>query len=94
MVLGHENCGAVEAAVKHVKEAHITSILKEIEPAVKMARHQQGDVLDNAVRNNVFLVVDALKNSNPIISKHIKNGDVKIVGAYYDLDTGRVEIIK
>ncbi len=56
------------------------------------AKKQTGDLLDNAVTANVLHVLNALKQS-PILSKALTQGTLQIVGARYDLDTGKVEIL-
>lgn len=94
MVLGHEKCGAVEAAIKG-GEAHgqIRSLVKAIQPAVEKVRTRPGDLLDNAVRANVAMVVEKLKSSGPILEKLVKDGTLTIEGARYDLDDGSVTIL-
>ena len=95
MVLGHQRCGAVEAVVKGGEvPGHIANLVEAIKPAVEKTKGMPGDPLDNAVRANVGMVVDQLENSKPMISEFFHNGKVKIVGARYDLDNGRVEILK
>jgi len=97
VVLGHEKCGAVAAAVEKFK--HGTTFPGDIEvlaaailPAVKAVSHLPGDNLDNAVRENVKLVVQKMKSS-PILGAAYEAKTLKIVGAYYGLTTGKVEII-
>ena len=85
VVMGHENCGAVTAAYDQVKkgqEAHgrIEDIVEEIEPAV-----EKTNTVDEAIRLNVKDVVADVK-ADPVVAKAIKDGQVKVVGAYYDLD--------
>ena len=93
MVLGHERCGAVEAAIQGGEtHGHIGSLIKAIQPAVDKARNQPGDLLDNAVRANVTMVVQQVKSSPPILKELAKKGDVTVVGARYDLDDGAVPI--
>ena len=96
LVLGHEKCGAVKATIEAVEnnaeaEAEINWLVDGIRPAVEAAKEQSGDLLDNAVKANVGLTVERLKGS-PILSEAINKGELKIVGARYDLDTGIVEI--
>jgi carbonic anhydrase len=50
--------------------------------------------LDDAVRANVRYVTERLRHAHPILSKAAESGKLKVVGAYYDLETGRVEIIE
>lgn len=94
MVLGHERCGAVDATVKGGEApGHIGSLVKAIQPAVDKAKTQQGDLLDNAVKANVAMVVQQLKTSAPILEESVKKGSLAIVGARYDLDEGAVAIL-
>jgi carbonic anhydrase len=94
VVLGHERCGAVTAAVKGGEaEGHIPAIVKAIEPAVAESKGEPGDAVDNAVRANVRDVVRKLRSTDPILSHFVHDGKVKIVGGRYDLDTGQVELL-
>jgi carbonic anhydrase len=97
MVLGHENCGAVNETRNALKanteaEADINYLVEGIRPAFDKAQGQPGDEIDNIVRANVELVVERLKES-PILREAIEKGELKIVGARYDLDAGAVELI-
>ena len=95
VVLGHERCGAVDATLKGgTPEGHLAALMDRIKPATDAAKSHQGDQLDYAVSANVANVVKQLKNTGPILSDKIKNGSIRIVGARYDLDTGKVELVK
>jgi carbonic anhydrase len=75
MVLGHERCGAVEATVKGGETSgHMWSFVKAIQPAVEKVKNMPGDLLDNAVRANVAMVVQQLKSSGPILEELVKKG--------------------
>lgn len=96
MVLGHERCGAVQAAVSVVKEnarfhGAIGEMIEPIIPAVLEAQAQGGDLLDGAVRANVRRVVERLRQAGPVIQGPLASGKLKIVGARYDLDDGDVD---
>lgn len=100
VVLGHERCGAVDAATKLVVEnsqlpPSLTRMVQPILPAVIDARASLGsktDLVDHAIHMNVRHVVRGLREtSDPIIAAPLKAGKVKVVGAYYDLDTGAVD---
>jgi carbonic anhydrase len=98
MVLGHERCGAVKAAVDVVEKGgqlpgQIETIINEIKPAVEKAKEEPGNLLDNAIDANVSMVVDKLKVSKPIIAKFVEEGKLKVVGANYGLKSGIVRII-
>src|SRR5579885_136434 len=69
MVLGHQRCGAVDAAVKGGEApGHIGSLVEAIRPAVEKTKGKSGDPVGNAVRANVEMVVDQLKDSKPILA--------------------------
>jgi carbonic anhydrase len=98
MVLGHSNCGAVDAAIKHFDDhdalpGAINGLVDLIKPAVEEVRGKPGDKLTNAIRANVELGVERLKGLEPILAGPVHAGKVKVVGATYDLATGRVEMV-
>ena len=94
MVIGHERCGAVAAAVAggHAP-GHIAQIVASIAPAVKATAEQDGDKINNAVIAHAQMTATALRACGPIIAEAVKSGKVKVVAARYDLDSGRVEIL-
>lgn len=97
VVLGHKKCGAVAVAVKGGKiPGHIKNITDALMPAVHEARneHRSGDLAEEAAHINVENVVQHLKTSDPILAEKFKKGKLKILGAYYDLDTGKVEWVR
>jgi carbonic anhydrase len=97
LVLGHERCGAVDAAVKVVKDnatfpGAIGQMIEPILPAVIKAQAQSGDLLDNAVRENVRRVVSRLRSATePLLLEPQRAGKLRIVGARYDLEDGDVD---
>lgn len=98
MVLGHKACGAVDAAIKSIKDGttlpgHLPSLVSAIAPAVKAVADQGGNTLDNAIRRNVILNVEKLKAAVPILDKAVAEKKLRIVGAVYDLANGRVELL-
>jgi carbonic anhydrase len=98
LVLGHSNCGAVDAAVKAVKDGkefsgHIPSLIDAIRPAVKAAQDEAGDLLDNSIKQNVILNVERLKTAGPILSDAVRGGKLNVAGGIYSLDTGRVTLV-
>jgi carbonic anhydrase len=95
LVLGHSKCGAVDAAIKAVKDGkeysgHIPTLIDAIRPAVKAAQAQTGDLLDNAIKQNVVLNVETLKSAEPILSSAVQQGKLMVTGGIYILETGRV----
>jgi len=94
MVLAHERCGAVKAAIEGGQlPGHINSLTESIMPAVESTRNQPGDRVENACKANAILQANRLKAS-PVISDLINQNRMRVVPAYYDLDTGAVEILR
>jgi carbonic anhydrase len=96
VVMGHDKCGAVDAAIKTVKDGavlpgHLPQLVQYIAPAVKTAMTESGDLLANAIHENVQLNVEALKAASPVISDYVAQGKVRVVGGVYKLKDGRVE---
>jgi carbonic anhydrase len=93
VVIGHKRCGAVDATIKGAQvPGQIGSLLDAIKPAVESSKNTAGDRLENASKANVVLQTNRLKAS-PVISKLIAENKLKVVGGYYDLDTGAVNIM-
>ena len=97
MVLGHSECGAVKAAIKHMNDRDawpgaLGLLVNSIRPAVVKAKGMPGDLLDNALRANVAIGVEQLRGLQPILAPAVKRGQVKVVGAMYDLRTGSVSV--
>lgn len=93
MVLGHKRCGAVSAALDGGElPGVIESLAFAIQPAVQASAGESGDRLTNAVKANVRLQVQRLKTSS-VIAAAVAAGKLKVVGAYYDLDTGAVSLV-
>lgn len=89
LVLGHQNCGAVEARLTHQHpHNHIHHILHALSPAV---RHAHGS-LEEAVKENVHRVVTRLEKTKALKEK-IESGELQVIGAYYNLDSGEVELL-
>ena len=92
IVMGHENCGAVNASLGDADPGgHIGAIIEKIKPAVYMAKRLPGDHLTNSIKVNAQLVAEELKESKPVLADAVKAGSVKVVSAYYKLSTGEVE---
>ncbi len=93
MVLGHERCGAVAAALAGGElPGVIESLVFAIRPAVQASEGKSGDRLTNAIKSNVSLQVQRLQNSS-VIASAVQEGKLKVVGAYYDLDTGEISLV-
>ena len=98
MVLGHESCGAVDAAIKSIKEdgtlpGHLPALVTALTPAVKAAQGTPGDLLANAIRRNVTINVEKLKDAAPILKSFVDDKKIRVVGGLYALRTGQVELL-
>jgi carbonic anhydrase len=101
MVLGHKRCGAVTAAVESQGHPHgnIGAIIEAIAPAVIQARKDgkdagKSDLVESAIDNNIKLVANSLLKQSPVIRSLVDAGKVKIIGAKYDLDDGKVRLLE
>jgi carbonic anhydrase len=94
MVLGHDKCGAVTAAVEHVPtNSHVQAIVDALQPALTLAEGQAGDRVSTAIDANIRFAVKTLHVSEPVLMGACAAGQLRIVGARYNLDTGEVKII-
>ncbi len=94
IVLGHENCGAVSASLGNDDPGgHIGAIIQKIKPAVYLAKQMEGDLLTNAVQLNAKIVSEEVKDSKPILNVAVNTGGVKVVPAYYELSSGKVQLL-
>ena len=96
MVLGHSNCGAVSATIKVVKDGtslpgHLQNIVNAIRPAVVAAQAKNpADLLAESTIENVRRNVKFLETANPLLSDLAAAGKLRVVGAVYDIATGKV----
>jgi carbonic anhydrase len=98
LVLGHERCGAVTAAVKHQSvPGSIGAFVRDIEPAIALANIAETDdmdvAIDKTVISNVHYQIDELLRRSELITQRQTAGTLKIVGARYDLDSGAVRMV-
>ena len=98
LVLGHDSCGAVDATIKLIKSGttlpgHLPALVEAITPAVKAVQDDPGDMLENAIRRNVTLNVEKLKNSVPILKSFADEKKIRVLGGIYKLKSGRVDLL-
>lgn len=94
IVLGHERCGAVQAALSPEPAApHVSAVVGRIRQSIEHTRKPGNDPLDEAVRANIAASVKDVQSSQPVLAPLVQKGRVKVVGARYDLDTGAVEVL-
>ena len=98
--MGHEHCGAVKAAVDDVKLGNITPMLQKIRPAVERVEYdgernsKNQEFVHMACESNVRNTLEQIRISSPILKEMEEKGEIKIVGAVYDMDNGKVDWLK
>lgn len=99
LVMGHEHCGAIKSAIDDVKLGNITSMLSKIMPAVDMVKYNGDRTSKNQTfvhdvsLSNVKNTIQKIRQDSPILNEMEQNGEIKIVGALYDMDNGEVSFI-
>ena len=99
LVLGHEHCGAVKAAIDDVKLGNITAMLTKIRPVVESSKYDGDKTSSNeeyvhlVCVNNVLNTIEQIRLKSPILKEMEDGGEIKIVGGVYDMDTGKVDFL-
>jgi len=100
LVMGHEHCGAVKAAVDDVKLGNITPMLSKIRPAVESVTYEGDRSSSNpefvhmVCESNVRNTIEQIRTHSPILKEMEEAGAIKIVGAVYDMDNGKVDFLE
>lgn len=95
MVLGHEKCGAVTAAVEGGEApGHIKAVVESIQPAVLAARKEGGDIVHNCIIANARRAAAQIRAAEPLLHPKVESGAVRVVAADYELATGKVILLK
>lgn len=100
LVMGHQHCGAVKGAIDDVHLGNITSMLANIKPAVEMSKNFEGEKSSKneafvklVAQNNIKNTIDQIRAKSEILKEMEAKGEIKIVGAFYTLRTGKLEFI-
>ncbi len=101
LVMGHQHCGAIKAAIDDVKLGNITAMLSKIKPAVAMSQDFNGEktskndkFVKHVSENNVLYAIDQIRKKSPILKEMEDKGEIKIVGVFYNLTDGTLEFLK
>ena len=103
VVLGHTKCGAVKGACDHVEMGNLTELLSKLQPAVysesettvaDKRNSKNGKFVENVATLNVKRSVKNIIERSFILEEMLKKGEIGIVGAMYNIDTGKVEFYK
>lgn len=98
-VIGHSKCGAVTAACQGVELGNITALLSKVKPAIQNVKPTVDDITsEDAVQKvadeNVKLAMDEVRNKSEILAQMEKDGEIKIVGGMYDVESGEVKFFE
>jgi len=100
VVLGHRSCGAIKAAIDNVKLGNITAMLTKIKPAVVRSRDFTGKktskddaYMEYVTKNNILNAIEKIRTKSPILKEMSDKGELKIIGAYYDINTGEATFL-
>lgn len=103
VVLGHTACGAVKGACDDAKMGNLTKLVAKIKPAVNavsepkdvsLRNSKNSEFVDNVAKVNVQLTIDRIHAESPILTEMEKNGEIMIIGAMYDINTGEVNFFE
>ena len=94
MILGHSQCGNVDATIKGGQSpGHIGSLVQAIKPALDRLKKQSPGWVNIVAKENVKIGVERLRTEDPILTARYEEGDIDIVGAFYDIKSGKVSLI-
>lgn len=102
VVLGHTACGAVKGACDDAKMGNLTALLHKIKPAVRAVKEPSDrnlrnskniDFVNDVVTKNVELTIEDTRSLSPVLKEMEDNGEIKIIGAIYDISNGKVTFL-
>ncbi|MEO9890884.1 carbonic anhydrase family protein [Aurantibacter sp.] len=100
VVLGHTSCGAIKGACDHARLGNLTALINKIEPAVEavvepadenLRNSKNLDFVDEVSAKNVEITINNIRTLSPILAEMEEKGEIKIVGAMYNISTGAVD---
>lgn len=103
VVLGHTACGAVKGACDDAKMGNLTKLIEKITPAVNavsepkdasLRNSKNAEFVDTVAEKNVQLTIDRIHAESLILTEMEKNGEIMIIGAMYDINTGEVKFFE
>jgi carbonic anhydrase len=100
LVLGHTHCGAVKSAIDNVQLGNITGLIEKIQPSVQSFSDYKGEkssknyeFVDLVGKKNVSETINSIRKNSPILKEMEDKGEIKIAGAFYDIETGKIEFL-
>lgn len=96
VVLGHNHCGAVQGAIDNVGLEHLTQLTSQIKPSINPHKtYPLSDyTIDDTSRKNVVLTIEKIIQKSTTLEHQLKNKEIKIIGAYYDITNGKVAFLE
>ena len=101
VVLGHTKCGAISGACANVEMGNLTGLLAKIRPAIEAEVATMKDntsvnpaFVENVTHHNVRLILTQIPDLSPILAKMIQDGQIILVGAIYNVETGAVNFFE
>lgn len=99
VVIGHSKCGAVTAACQHVEMGNITKLLSKVKPAIDKVQPTVDDItsedsVQKVADENVIVAMEEVRKKSEILAQMEKDGEIKIVGGMYDVESGEVKFFE
>jgi carbonic anhydrase len=100
VVLGHTACGAIKGACDDAKLGNLTALISKIKPAVEaviaptdasLRNSSNIDFVNTVAEKNVYMTLDNIRTKSPVLKEMEDDGEIKIVGAMYDIKDGSVK---
>lgn len=90
VVMGHNHCGAVNGAIMNAELGNLTQLVDQIKPAITGDKANPDLLLDASAKNNVKMTIADILKGSSVINELVEAGKLKIIGAYYDITSGKV----
>ena len=95
MVVGHGQCGAVAAVMKgQTLPGHLPQLVAELRPGIEAVEPGSDDALDRAIKANSRYIAREMVTISPVLNEAVRDGHIRIVPAFYDLVSGRVDVLE
>lgn len=89
VVMGHSHCGAVKGTIANVQDGNLTQLVEQIKPAIPTDK-ETINIEETTVKNNVKITIQDILSKSSIIKEMVNSNKIKIVSAFYDIETGNV----
>ncbi|MCE1163893.1 MAG: carbonic anhydrase [Bacteroidetes bacterium] len=93
VVMGHSKCGAVKGAIENAELGHLTQLVNVIKPAITGDKSDPEEMVNETARKNVRMTIEYIMKNSEVLSGLVKEGKLKIAGAFYDVSSGKVDFL-